>query len=76
MSARSIPEPRLPNVKRQFSLSVDDGPFLTKYTYENVELSDGTGYCEQGEELLRDERGWLRIDDERRPRRRQPSPPR
>jgi hypothetical protein len=56
MYARSIPEPRLPNPKRQFSLIVDDGPYLVKYTFEHAELSDDTGSGERGEECLRDEK--------------------
>jgi hypothetical protein len=76
MSARIIPEPRLLNPKRYFSVSVDHGPFFMKYTFEHAELSDDTGLCEQGEERLRDEKNWLRMDDEGRPKQRQPSHPR
>ena len=74
MSARGIPEPRLPNTKRQFSLNVDHGPFLMKHTFEHAELSDGTGSREQGEERLRDEKAWSRMDDEGRPNDRPPDP--
>ena len=76
MSARGIPEPRLPNPKRQFSLSADHGPFLMKHTFEHAELSDGTEFSEQGEERLRDEKDWLRMDDEGRAKQRQPPHPR
>ncbi len=71
MSARGIPEPRLPNPKCQFSLNVDHGPFLMKHTFEHVELSDATGSREQGEERLRDEIAWSQIDDEGRPKQHQ-----
>jgi hypothetical protein len=63
MSARGIPEPRLPIPKRQFSLSVDQGPFLMKHTFEYAEFSDGTESRERGEEHLHDERAWSQIDD-------------
>ena len=61
MSAHSIPEPRLPNPKRQLSLSADHGPFLMKHTFEHAELSDGVGSGEQGKERSRDETGreWM-----------------
>ena len=68
MSARIIPEPRLPNPKRQFGLNVDHGPLLMKHTFEHAELSDGTGSRGRGDERLRDEKTWSRIDDERIPR--------
>jgi hypothetical protein len=48
MSARSIPEPRLPKAKRQFSPNADHGPLLRKYTFEDAELSDGAVSDEQG----------------------------
>jgi hypothetical protein len=76
MSARIIPEPRLPNPNRQFRLSVDHGPFLMKHTFEYAELSDGTGFHEQGKERLRNEKTWSRIDDTSAPTERQPSHPR
>ena len=68
MSARSIPEPRLPNLKRQFSLMCYHSPLLIKSTYEHAELSDGAGFRGRGDERLRDERTWLRIDDASSPR--------
>ena len=75
MSARNIPEPRLPNPKRQFGLNVDHGPLLMKHTFEHAELSDGEVSGEQGEELLREETE-LRTDDEGRPKQRHSSHPR
>jgi|NGEPerStandDraft_6_1074524.scaffolds.fasta_scaffold282666_1 hypothetical protein len=75
MSARDIPEPRLPNPKRQFSQNVDHGPLLLKHTFEHAELNDGAESGEQGEELLREETE-LRTDDEGRPKQSQPSHPR
>ena len=63
MSARIVPEPRLPNPKRQFIPTEDHGPFLMTHTFEHAELSDDTGFYEQGEERLRDEKAWSRIDD-------------
>jgi hypothetical protein len=76
MSARRIPEPRLPKSKRQFELNIDHGSLLMKHTFEHAELSNGAGSGEQGEERLRDEKDWLRMDDEDRPNRRQQSHPR
>ncbi|MGA2962803.1 MAG: hypothetical protein ABSD96_14090 [Candidatus Korobacteraceae bacterium] len=63
MSARIIPEPRLPNPKRQFIPSEDHGPFLMKYTFEHAELSGDTGFSERGEDRRHDEKIWSRIDD-------------
>ena len=76
MSARIIPEPRLPNPKRQFGLNVDHGPLLMKRTFEHAELNDGAESGGQGEELLREETDRLRTDDEGRPKQSQPSHPR
>ena len=62
MTVRNIPEPRLPNPKRQFSLSVDHGPLLVKHTFEHADLSDGTESREQGEARFATEvrgREWM-----------------
>jgi hypothetical protein len=76
MSARRIPEPRLPDSKRQFGRNVDHGFLLMKNTFEHAELSNGAASGEPDEDRLRNEKDWLRMDDEGRPKRRQPSHPR
>ena len=61
MSARIVPEPRLPNPKRQFI--PNHGPFLMTHTFEHAELSVDTGFHERGEDRLRDEKDRSRTDD-------------
>ncbi len=62
MSARTVPEPRLPNPKRQFI--PNHGPFLMTHTFEHAELSVDTGFHERGEDRLRDEKDRSRTDDD------------